>query len=273
MNSYTHSELRNQCSTLLRPLLSMLVVQGVNWQDFSRVAREQYVSIAREELSSPGQLSTDSVVAAVTGLSPEEFPTDAFADEFVCPGVSTVTVDASSALSGWHHDDAFRNGYGGPLPLPMEGPVPSFRALFDRYCKGKCRQSVIDSLVDAGSVERNAEGRLVARRRFYIPPATETAHMEQCSANLAEHARTVGKNLAGRSEQRFEGLAICDRAAPDAVEAFHKFIATRAQRFLEEVDDWLDEYSLHPDDLSTTPRKLGLGVYTIEGNTEKGTML
>ncbi|MEL7373245.1 MAG: hypothetical protein AAGJ36_02175, partial [Pseudomonadota bacterium] len=48
-------------------------------------------------------------------------------------------------------------------------------------------------------------------------------------------------------------------------------IDERGQQFLEEVDAWLGQHRIDANDSSTTPVRLGMGVFAIAGPLPKGT--
>ena len=63
---------------------------------------------------------------------------------------------------------------------------------------------------------------------------------------------------------RVEGLRAAD--AP----AFRDFLNERGQRFLEEVDAWLHGHRAAQDDSGAEQLRLGVGVYSIEGQLPEG---
>jgi hypothetical protein len=267
------SVLRKACVAVLQPVVAMLFSVGLRWQDYLSVSRKVFIRAAREGVCSSDKRKLTSVIANLTGIPREEVEGEVAALSDGEEYSAEAPLNEIRILTGWHRDRDFTNAFGGPLPLPVDGPVPSFRALVDRYGTDADPRELAKNLIDNSSAVINEGGELVATRAYFIPENSGLAFLESCSANLRFHSDTLRQNLlSDQAVRRFEGIAISDRAAPDASEAFRSFINRRAEQFLEEIDTWLDEYSLHPNDLSTTPTLLGVGIYAIDGSNQKGTL-
>ena len=128
-------------------------------------------------------------------------------------------------------------------------------------------------LVNAGSVEIDADGLIVAKKRYHLPSPMNETFISYLGTNLYDHAQTLSNNLAGDAESspRFEGFAVDDRIDPRAVPEFKKFIDSRGQQFLEEVDDWLNDHRANNSTQNSVPARLGVGIYAIDGTLPAGT--
>lgn len=264
--------LRSSCRALLRPIASVVLKCGMTWREFSELSKSVFVSVATDEFGIRGRPTNISRVSILTGISRKEVKRqrDLLAEPEIA--VSPKTTDATRLLSGWHQDPDYTDKDGKPLHLPAQGTNPSFRSLFSAYGGDTPEQTLVRELLKAGSIEKDSKGRYVAKRRYHMPMDMDEGGLRFFGTNLYDHANTLCKNVTGDTEVRWlEGFAVDDHVHPDAVEDFRAYIDERGQQFLEEIDDWLSQRRVDPDDSESTPVRLGLGVYAIEGQLPKGT--
>ena len=173
-------------------------------------------------------------------------------------------------MSGWHQDPQYTTSQGEPLPLTGSG----FQSLFEVYGGDTPEQTLIRELVSAGSIETDGEGRYVATRRYHMPANMDVGNIRFLGTNLHDHAQTLSNNLsADGSPKRLEGFAVDDRIDPAAIDKFREFIDQKGEQYLEDVDKWLNRHRLDAtNSKKTSPVRLGLGVYAIQGDLPKGTL-
>ncbi len=236
------------------------------------MSKSVFVSVATDEFGIRGRPTNVSRVSILTGISRKEVKRQR--DLLATGGetVSTKTTDATRLLSGWHQNQDYIDDDGSPLALPLNGPAPSFETLFALYGGDTPMQTLLRELKNATSVGEDGD-MLVALRRFHMPAAMDEANIRFFGSNLFDHANTLSNNIAGDGRpKRFEGFAVDTEVDPDAVAAFHEFLDARGQQFLEEIDDWLAAHRKDPSDEKSSPVRLGLGAYAIQGPLPRGTL-
>ena len=125
---------------LLKPLIRILLRNGIPYGVFEELARWTYVDVAFQESSLPGRKLTDSRISIVTGLSRKEVSRlksiAAPEDNEAGPRFSRV----ARIIGGWLRDPRFLGMYGQPANLPLESSADSFAELDrqqnDRHEKG-----------------------------------------------------------------------------------------------------------------------------------------
>lgn len=272
-NADVKSTLHNACQALLRPIAAVLLRGGMTWREFSDLSKSVFVSVATSEFGIRGRPTNVSRVSILTGISRKEVKRQRELSEDNRSPASAKTTDATRLLSGWHQDDSYLDGNGSPVALSLSGPATTFKTLFAKYGGDTPEQTMVKELVSAGSAELRADGKLVAKRRYHMPANLDVGNLQFFGSNLFDHAKTLSNNLAddGRPK-RFEGFAVDVRVNPEVAKKFHSFVNQRGQEFLEEIDDWLAGHYVDPADTTTSPIRLGLGVYAIEGPLPKGTL-
>jgi hypothetical protein len=272
MESDIKATLISSCRALLRPVASVVLKCGLTWREFSELSKSVFVSVATDEFGIRGRPTNVSRVSILTGISRKEVKRqrDLLAEPVAA--VSPKTTDATRLLSGWYQDTDYLDADGLPLPLPPTGSNPSFETLFGTYGGDTPQQTLLRELLKAGSVAAQADGGLVVQRRYHMPVDMDAGSIRFFGTNLFDHASTLSRNVTGEPEDRWlEGFAVDDRIHPESVEAFRAYLDKRGQQFLEEVDDWLNQHRVDAEDTTTTPVRLGLGVYAIKGQLPKGT--
>ena len=274
METDVKSTIRASCLALLRPIASVVLKCGMTWKEFADISKSVFVSVATDEFGIRGRPTNTSRVSILTGISRKEVKRQR---ELLTesPGrQSGKTTDATRLLSGWHQDPDYVAQDGKPLALAPTGPAPSFGSLFHEYGGDTPEQTLLRELLKAGSIIQSADGSYVAKRRYHMPVEMDVGSIRFFGSNLYDHANTLCNNVTGEPDsRRLEGFAVDDRIDPGAVEAFNSYLDERGQQFLEEVDDWLSRHRLDPKSANTTPVRIGLGVYAIEGELPKGTSL
>jgi hypothetical protein len=160
-------------------------------------------------------------------------------------------------------DVDFLDASGRPLELPMDGEGACLDALLRRYAGDIPATALVKELVRSQTIERTADGRYRALRRYYMPSPMDARAVERSGSVLADLVATVEHNLArgDRDLARFEGRAQNRRIDPRHLPAWRAFMEREAQGFLERVDEWL---STHEATDEAVGIRLGAGVYAIQ---------
>ena len=243
----------------------------MTWREFSELSKSVFVSVASDEFGIRGRPTNVSRVSILTGISRKEVKKqrELLAEPTIT--ISPKTTDATRLLSGWHQDPEYLDSAGLPLALAPSGGNPSFRSLFESYGGDTPEQTLLKELLNAGSIAKDPDGRLIVKRRYHMPVKMDAGRIRFFGTNLFDHGTTLCNNVAGEAEQRlFERFAVDDQVHPDAVDEFRAYLDERGQQFLEEIDDWLGQHRLDPNDSETIPVRLGLGAYAIEGQLPRG---
>jgi hypothetical protein len=263
----------NACRLLLRPVVSLIMKCGITWKEFADLAKPVFVQVATEQFGIRGRPTNVSRVSILTGISRKEVTRQRklLAADRKNGSPSTKTNDATRLLAGWHQDPAYQGLSGVPLPLVERGPVPSFESLFQSYGGDTPFQTLLKELKAAGSIAAADGGKLVALRRYHMPAAMSEENVRLFGSNLFDHATTLEGNVTARKDKRrFEGFAADECIRPAAAEEFRHFVDERGQKFLEEVDDWLNRHRVTEKDTDCVPIRLGVGVYAIDGQLPIG---
>ena len=263
MDQQHYRPLQQAWRRLARPLVVLLLKNGVMYQEFAKWCKQAYVTVAEEDFGKRGRPTNQSRIALLTGLDRKEIKRLRDARNAASPSTRAgAKADRlGRVLGAWYQDERFFDTLG-PRPLRIDG---GFAQLCRDYGGDVPDSTILKELESGGAVERCGKGRVLAKRRYYMPAPTNRAAL----ARSAEVYRDLGETLVynlyrapdqpSRFEGRVSGLRVAKRHAP----AFKEFIERRGQAFLEEVDQWLHDKESDTDDNEDTMR-LGVGLYHLQ---------
>ena len=242
MGEHVQEHLRLALRTMLKPLIRLLISQGVSHADFSEAAKDVYVEMAIRHFDDSEKVN-QSRVAILTGLTRKEVKN-------VIDRAMTATSHAknfsrpSRVLVGWHSDPKYTGPYGVPLEIPYESTIkdqPSFKELVRAYSGDMAPLQMLKELIRVGAVLQLDNGNYKVLRRNFEP--------ERLSPELLERFGDVAHNFfstaAANIEKSEQGAGFFERVVyaeepitKEIIAQFDMYVKTRGQEFLEELDNW-----------------------------------
>lgn len=250
---------------LLRPLVRILIRNGVSFAEFSEIAKDVYVEVAERDFQLPDKNMTQGRIAILTGLTRKEV------NRLITQRGSQHRDYASNLnrvtriLSGWHTDPQFTGPYGLPLDVPFDSPDNrSFSELVRRYTGDMPARAMLDELLRIGLVKESDNGRLKVLTRAYLPKSDEPESLDRLGNVVRNFVETQDFNRteANPENRLFERQVVADAGIRAAdLPRFQVYVRERGQFLLEELDDWLSK--LEPIDHadSQTVVNTGVGIY------------
>jgi hypothetical protein len=233
--------LRRALSLMFKPLIRLLIAQGVTHAEFSETAKEVYVETALRHFETDGKVNK-SRVAILTGLTRKEVKN--VIDRALTSNFREKTYSRPArVLTGWYSDPAFQGPYGIPLELPYESSdddTPSFTELVRRYSGDMAPRQMLNQLIESGSVVE-VEGRLKAVNRTYLHSQLSEPSIRRLGDVGYRVFSTAAKNIDREegTERHFDRLVYADDGCTeDVIELFDEYIKKHGQAFLEELDVW-----------------------------------
>ncbi|MCH9692946.1 MAG: hypothetical protein K0U72_00385 [Gammaproteobacteria bacterium] len=254
------------CRIVLRPLASILLKCGLTWKEFSDISKSVFVEVASDEYGINGRPTNVSRVSILTGISRKEIKRQR---DLLCgnqPVVKSKTTDATRVLSGWFQDSDYIDANGDPRLLNERGEAPSFESLCERYSGDIAAQTMAKELLQTETIERAPDGNLRVKRRFYQPAKHDDENLAWGAAMIRDVAATMNNNvfLSNGARPRFGRKAETVRVLPETVIEFRKYLDSKGQSFLEEVDGWLNKHEASDDTRESEFVRLGVGMFAIE---------
>jgi len=267
MQKSKHQMLAAAAARILKPLIRILLRNGVSYGTFADIAKSQFVEVARNEFGIEGRKQSISRVAVITGLTRKEVqrhvrvrqPNDAeSADRY---------NRAARVIGGWRRDEQFLDHRGKPAILAITGDGDTFQELVRRYSGDVPHRAVLDELVAEGGAERLDGDRVKLIDRAYLPRADESMKLHILGADTAFLIDTIDHNLKREQQApRFQRKVLYDNLPDEALSEFQRLSSRAAQNLLEKLDRWLSDHDrdTQPDIKGSGRNLAGLGIYYFE---------
>jgi len=252
---------------LLRPLVRILLRNGMSYGTFSDLAKWIYVDVATKEFVIEGKKQSTSRVAVLTGLSRKEVkrtqgikrPDDSAQDE--------KYNRAARIIAAWRREPEFQDADGEPSVLSISGPWSTFSDIVRRFSGDMPVRAVLDELLRIGAVEQLDNGNIALVKKAYIPENSEAEKINILGTDVRHLIGTIDNNLnLVSTEARFQRKVSYDNLPKEALPAFKKLSFKKAQKLLEQLDGWLAENDrdVNPAVKGTGRHLAGLGIYYFE---------
>ncbi len=241
MGQEVKDHLRRALSLMFKPLVRLLIAQGVTHAEFSETAKEVYVETALRHFETEGRINK-SRVAILTGLTRKEVKN--VIDRSLSSDRKEKTYSRPArVLTGWYSDPIFQGPYGIPLELPYDSPddgVPSFTELVRRYSGDMAPRQMLNQLLESGSVVET-DGRYKAVNRAYmhsqLSPSSIVRLGEVGYRVFSSAAKNIDRHID--TDRHFDRFVYADDGCTDEViRAFDEHVRVHGQAFLEEIDVW-----------------------------------
>ena len=251
---------------LFRPLVRLLLRNGISFSEFSDTARDVFIEECIKDAWMRGLDASIPRVAILTGL-PRPIVDRILKSWAEDSGNSDRTRLAriTRLLSGWSTDPKYVGPYGWPVDVPFALPEHdeglSFSDLTKRHSAGTSPALLLEELIGVGAVRRMESGMLRLENRAYIPDAQTDVSLNRLSTVVGNVVETLGHNIRIEREEdaRFERTVAADHGlGARQIPKLSMFLEERGGKFLEELDAWM---ASNPPGADEDRLGVGVGVY------------
>ena len=252
---------------LLRPLVRILLRNGVSYKTFSDLAKWIYIDVANKEFGIKGRKQSISRVSIVTGLSRKEVtrvrkltrPDDSSSEE--------KYNRAARVIAAWRREDYFLDTEGNPAPLPITGPGATFSDLVRKFSGDIPVRAILDELILIGAVKQLEDGSVRLLTQAYIPKSSEAGKLHILGTDVGHLISTIDHNLKPHpTGPYFQRKVAYDNLPDEFLPEFRKLSTTKAQKLLENLDRLLARHDrdVTPDAKGSGRKRAGIGIYYFE---------
>jgi hypothetical protein len=252
---------------LLRPLVRILLRNGVAHGAFTELTKKVFVDVAFEDFAPDGKKQTVSRVSAQTGLTRKEVKR---LHELQHPDESSSQARYNRAvrvISGWMHDERFLDKRGKPATLILSGQPSSFDVLVKHYSGDIPVRAMLSTLVETGTVKEK-DGEVSLLRQAYVAGGDQAEKLDILGTDVFELISTIDHNMTAEPDQLlFQRKVSYDNINPDSLPRLKKLSARKAQSVLEQLDKQYAQQELEGD--SEQGVTVSLGIYFFEQNSSE----
>jgi hypothetical protein len=252
---------------LLRPLIRILLKNGIPYGAFVDIAKPIFVETATEMIENEGKKSTNTRISTVTGLTRKEV--QRLKDEGDINDVWAFDRynRAARVVAGWVRDTRFSDRQGQPAILPYDEGAASFHALVTAFSGDIPARTILEELLEAGVVKRLNDGRIQLLSRAYIPAGNQAEKLGILGSDVAGLINTIAHNIYMQNEKPFfQRKVYYDNLPDEVIPRLHLLVEERGQALIEDLDQWMSSHDrdTNPDIDGSGRKAAGIGIYYFE---------
>jgi hypothetical protein len=242
------SQLTTAIRRLLRPLVRILLRNGVPFGVFAETARQAYVDVAAREFAVPGRKPTVSRIAVITGLNRKEVSRLWKQPDPTPPAVERYNR-AARVIGAWLREPDFWDASGEPRVLAFDDEPNSFTELVRRSSGDIPPRAILDELLRVEAVTRREDGGVELVTHGYVPRTGEEEKLAILGTDVAELVATIDHNLTHDPDDAwFQRKVEYDNLTTASLPELRKRAGRRGQSLLEALNAYMAEH-----DGDTTP--------------------
>ena len=252
---------------ILRPLVRILLRNGVSYGTFADLAKRVYIDVAGQEFGIGERKQSTSRVSILTGLSRKEVTRVRKLQKLDGQASAERYNRAARVIAAWLRESDFMDGERQPAILPMSGSGVTFSELVRRFSGDIPARAIKDELVRVGAVEELRDGRVRLLARAYIPKTSEIDKIHILGTDVSHLISTIDHNLRPDApEPFFQRKVAYDNLPQEVLPQLRRLTVRKAQALLENLDRWLSKHDrdTNPAVAGTDRSRAGLGIYYFE---------
>ena len=198
---------------LLRPLVRIMLREGLTYPHFAAIAQMAFVESAAKDFVEKGMKSSASSVCALTGMTAQEVKAAVIERErFDSSELLEVTNPFARVLHGWHNDRDYVGPYGFPVDLPFDGSPLCVTNLTARHAAGVSPHAVLVELQRVGAVTEVGFNVWKPLKQEYIEPSLSPENLGRMASLVESLLSTLENNTRGKRDgtDLFERTMIVD---------------------------------------------------------------
>jgi hypothetical protein len=259
---------------LMRPLVRLMMQNGLTFPVFADTLRRLYVEIAVNDVLTQPKARSDSRISFLTGVHRKEIrrlremPTD------IAEPPDIVTL-ASQIVARWVGHAPFAGSDGHPLALRRSSSdettsQPSFDKLVESVTTDIRPRAVLDDLLGHGVVFMDADDCVRLNAEAFIPQPGREEQLFYFARNLHDHVAAAVANISAAEVPPFLDRSVhYDRLTPAQVETLREYARAAAMRVLLDVNRLAQELTeAAPGSDAVQSRRINFGVYVFDEDVQ-----
>jgi hypothetical protein len=227
--SLDHASLTEALRALMQPLSALSVAHGMPFATVEEMLKKAFVDAARTAHSNAAAHRMVSRISTVTGLNRREVSRLTQAGSSAAP---TRRSPATQVFTRWVAEPSLKTAKGRPLPLPRQGPAPSFEELARSVNRDVHPRSLLEELCRLGLVRIDGDTVHVVRESF-VPKADTDRMLGFLGSNVGDHLRAAVANVLSDPPQHLEQAVFADELSRVSLDDFRQVVRTQWQALLQ----------------------------------------
>lgn len=225
-------------SHMLRPLVRLLLANGITFTAFCDLVKTAYVKVAEEEFRLDSKPQTDSRISLLTGIHRREVNRLRTEPETEIDLSQPASMSAL-LLTIWSGNPEYLDDQGLPLPLPRlatKGGERSFESLVQSVSKDFRARVVLDEWLRQGIVTLDDDDRVHLCTDAFVQPQGLEEKIYYFGQNTHDHLAATVHNLAGGEPSFLERCVFYDKLSSGSVKDLADYSRVVGMRALHAVN-------------------------------------
>jgi hypothetical protein len=248
---------------ILRPLVRLLLSNGITFPAFCEHVRATYVKVAEEEFKLPSKPQTDSRISLLTGIHRREVnrlrnerPSDLNLPQQASMSALLLTI--------WNGHPEYLDAHGMPVPLPRlasNGSGASFESMVQSVSKDFRPRVVLDEWLRQGIVTLDKEDRVHLCADAFVSPQDMEEKIYYFGQNIHDHLAATVHNLSDHAPPFLERCVFYDKLSSDSARELADYSRQVGMRALHSVNKRAAELQKRDQDKQDAVYRSNFGVY------------
>lgn len=258
---------------LLRPLVRLLLANGISYPSLASLLKSVFVEVAAEEFFIEGKPQTDSRISLLTGVHRKDVKRlhhGVLAREAPPAAVSL----GAQLVARWTGVPQYLDEEGRPRPLARlasEGGALSFEGLVESVSKDIRSRVVLEEWLRLGVARIDEEGRVYLNAAAFIPEKGFDEKAYYYGQNLHDHLAASAHNLLGQKPPFLDRSVYYDQLSPASVQALAELSEMLGMQALQAVNRRAMELQQQDAESPTANLRMNFGVYYFSAGMADGT--
>jgi hypothetical protein len=222
---------------LLRPLIRLLLAQGISFQVFNELVKSAYVKVAETEFRLTSKPQTDSRISLLTGIHRREI------NRLRNEPVTELNLSQHSSMSAllltiWSGAPEYLDKQALPAPLPRtskDGDL-SFESLVRSVSKDFRARVVLDEWLRQGIVTLDEDDRVHLAPDPFVQPQDMEEKIFYFGQNIHDHMAATVHNLAGSMPSFLERCVYYDKLSAESAKELAEYSRLVGMKALHSVN-------------------------------------
>ncbi len=252
---------------ILKPLVRVLLRNGIAFDALSELLKKLYVDVAEKEFVIPGKKQSVSRISTLTGLNRKEVSRARSLETIDLSAMTQRYNRAARVISGWTRDRDFQNSDRQPAELSLDDEKNSFKALVKRYSGDIPSGAIADELLRVGAIEQSENGKIRLVQSAYIPEHNLDEKIRILGTDVSDLIKTIDHNIfTDPEEPYFQRKVAYNAIHENSIPFLQKKMQLTAQTCLEDLDQLLANYDSdsNPETTEKGSHRIGVGIYYFE---------
>ena len=192
------SVLTNALRQILRPLVRLMLAQGITYPYLAELLKGLFVEVADKEFRLNGKPPSDSRISLLSNVHRKDVSRLRYLLKTENAAAPAVVSFGAQLVSRWLSSEKYLDACGQPRPLPRfisEAGENSFEALVASVSSDIRSRVVLDEWLRLGIAKLDEEGRVCLNTNAFVPSKGFEEKAFYFAHNLHDHAAAAVHNL------------------------------------------------------------------------------